>query len=478
MKYNIITILDMIFLINSIVLIAIIILERRSPEKTIAWFLVFIVIPPLGILLYIFIGRNWKRHKLNNSFTNFAKEVVDNFINRTHQTEFKPLLELLAKNSESPVFDNNEIEVFNNGKDKFEALKEEMEKAEHHIHLEYFIVKSDQIGNEIKDILVKKSLAGVRVIFIIDKVGSYKLKHKYIKELRDAGVEVVYYTYFLAPLLRKLNTQINYRNHRKIAIIDGKVGFMGGMNIGDEYLGKGKLGFWRDTHIMVKGDFVLGLQAVFLNDYFEIKHTNGSNDIFIGEADKYCPRVFDKGNKIMQLVQSGPDSEYPAIMQCVLKMISMAQKSISITTPYFIPTESLQEALKVAALGGIEIRILFPGRFDHYIVYQASQTYLRELIKCGVKIYFYDKHAFIHSKVITIDGEICNVGTANMDIRSYMLNYEVNTVIYDKEITARLESDFEMDLQNSVEIGEEYFEKMPVHQKLIQSLARVFSYLL
>lgn len=478
MKYNIITILDMIFLINSIVLIAIIILERRSPEKTIAWFLVFIVIPPLGILLYIFIGRNWKRHKLNNSFTNFAKEVVDNFINRTHQTEFKPLLELLAKNSESPVFDNNQIEVFNNGKDKFEALKEEMEKAEHHIHLEYFIVKSDQIGNEIKDILVKKSLAGVRVIFIIDKVGSYKLKHKYIKELRDAGVEVVYYTYFLAPLLRKLNTQINYRNHRKIAIIDGKVGFMGGMNIGDEYLGKGKLGFWRDTHIMVKGDFVLGLQAVFLNDYFEIKHTNGSNDIFIGEADKYCPRVFDKGNKIMQLVQSGPDSEYPAIMQCVLKMISMAQKSISITTPYFIPTESLQEALKVAALGGIEIRILFPGRFDHYIVYQASQTYLRELIKCGVKIYFYDKHAFIHSKVITIDGEICNVGTANMDIRSYMLNYEVNTVIYDKEITARLESDFEMDLQNSVEIGEEYFEKMPVHQKLIQSLARVFSYLL
>jgi cardiolipin synthase len=250
------------------------------------------------------------------------------------------------------------------------------------------------------------------------------------------------------------------------------------MNIGDEYLGKGKLGFWRDTHIMAKGDFVLGLQAVFLNDYFEIKHTNGSNDIFIGEADKYCPTVLDKGSRIMQLVQSGPDSEYPAILQCVLKMISMAQKSISITTPYFIPTESLQEALKVAALGGIEIKILFPGRFDHYIVYQASQTYLRELIKCGVKIYFYDKHAFIHSKVITIDGEICNVGTANMDIRSYILNYEINTVIYDKEITARLDNDFEMNLQNSIEISEEYFDKMPVHQKLIQSLARVFSYLL
>ena len=478
LNHSLIAILDSIFFINSIVLIAVIILERRSPEKTIAWFLVFMVLPPVGMLLYIFIGRNWKRHRLNNTFTSFAKEVVENFVNRTHQTEFKPLLELLANNSESPVFDNNEVAVFNNGKDKFDALKEEMENAEHHIHLEYFIVKNDQIGNEIKELLIRKLKEGVRVIFIIDKVGSYKLKYKYIKELRDAGAEVVYYTYFLAPLLRKLNTQINYRNHRKIAIIDGKVGFLGGMNIGDEYLGKGKLGFWRDTHIMVKGDFVLGLQAVFLNDYFEIKHTNGSNEIFIGEADKYCPITTNKGNKIMQLVHSGPDSEYPSIMHCILKMISMAQKSITITTPYFIPTESVQEAIKVAALGGVKIRILFPGKFDHYIVYQASQTYLRELIKCGVNIYFYDKSAFVHSKVITIDGEICNVGTANMDIRSYMLNYEVNSVIYDREITERLESDFEMNLQSSTEINEDYFEKMPVYQKFIQSLARVLSYLL
>lgn len=476
--YNWVTILDWLFLINSIVLIAIIILERRSPEKTIAWFLVFMVLPPLGILLYIFIGRNWKKHKLNNNFAQYTKEVVDNFIYKTHHSEFKPLLELLANNSDSPVFANNDIEIFTNGKDKFDAFKAELRKAEHHIHLEYFIVKSDRIGNEIKDILVQKSQEGVRVIFIMDRVGSIKLRSTYIKELRDAGIEVVYYSYFLAPLLRKFNTQINYRNHRKIAVIDGKVGFLGGMNIGDDYLGKGRLGFWRDTHIMVKGDFVLGLQAVFLNDYFQIKRTNGSHNLFIGEADKYCPETVGEGDKIMQLVHSGPDSEYPSIMQCVLKMISMAQKSIYITTPYFVPTESLQEALKVAALGGVEIKILFPGRYDHYIVYQASQTYLRELVKYGAKVYFYDKKAFVHSKVITIDGEICSVGTANMDIRSYMLNYEVNTVIYDKEITDRLEQDFEMDLKNSIQITEEYFDKMPPHQKFIQSLARVLSYLL
>lgn len=478
MEFNILLFLDWLFFLNSILLIAVIILERRSPEKTIAWFLIFLILPPLGILLYIFIGRNWKKHKLNNSFSENTKELIDNFTEKINRPDFKPLLELLANNSDSPIFSNNEIFIYNNGGEKFASLKTELLKAEHHIHLEYFIVKNDNIGNEIKDILINKAKAGVRVIFIIDRVGSIKLKHDYIKQLREAGVDVVYYSYFLAPLLRTLNTQINYRNHRKIAIIDGKVGFLGGMNIGDEYLGKGKLGFWRDTHIMVKGDFVLGLQALFLDDYMNIKRINGSNKFFLDQADKYYPEInWDKG-KIMQLVHSGPDSEVPSILQCILKMISMAEKSIYIVTPYFIPTESLMDALKVAALGGVEIKILFPGRFDHYVVYQASQTYLKELIKYGAKVYFYDKDSFVHSKIITIDDEISSVGTANMDIRSYMLNYEVNTVIYDKEITVQLNRDFEEDLKSSVLITNEYFDRMPIYLRFIQSLARVISYLL
>jgi len=478
MEFNFLLFLDWLFFLNSILLIAVIILERRSPEKTIAWFLIFLIIPPLGILLYIFIGRNWKKHKLNNNFSEHTKELIDSFTEKIKRPDFKPLLELLAKNNDSPIFSNSDIIIYNNGEEKFASLKSELLKAEHHIHLEYFIVKDDNIGNEIKDILIRKAGIGVRVIFIIDRVGSIKLKNTYINQLREAGVEVVYYSYFLAPLLRIFNTQINYRNHRKIAIIDGKVGFLGGMNIGDEYLGKGKLGFWRDTHIMVKGDFVLGLQAVFLNDYMNIKRTNGSKKFFLDEADKYCPEINRDKGKIMQLVYSGPDSEIPSILQSVLKMISMAEKSIYIMTPYFIPTESLLDALKVAALSGVEIKILFPGRFDHYIVYQASQTYLKEIIKYGAKVYFYDKDSFVHSKVITIDGEISNVGTANMDIRSYMLNYEVNTVIYDKEITVQLNHDFEEDLKKSVLITNEYFDRMPVYIRFIQSLARVISYLL
>ncbi|MFZ5352264.1 MAG: cardiolipin synthase [Bacillota bacterium] len=483
--------IDWLLLINTIVLVIILILERRSPEKTIAWLLVFALLPPLGIFLYLFIGRNWKKHKLNNGFSADAREMLESYMNTIKDPEMLPLLELLAKNSDSPLFINNHITIFNNGEDKFRVLKEELWKAKHHIHMEYFIVKSDQIGNEIKDILVFKAREGVAVRFIMDRVGSIKVKRSYIKELREAGVDVIHYSYFLAPLLRFFNTQINYRNHRKIVVIDGQTGFVGGMNIGNEYLGKGRLGFWRDTHIMVKGDFAIGLQAAFLNDFIHIKKTNRSS-VFrkveslpeefgiaaLGDYDMYCPKYHESDGKIMQLVLSGPDSEFPSIMQCIFRMISMAEKHICIMTPYFIPTESIMEALKVAALGGIEIKLLFPGKYDHYIVYYASQTYLRELIKYGVKIYFYDKDAFLHSKVVTVDGKICTVGTANMDIRSYLLNYEVNAVIYDEEVTRQLEEQFERDLEKSVLITEEYYEKTSGVIKLVESTARILSYLL
>ncbi len=484
--------IDWLLLINSLVLVVILVLERRTPEKTIAWLLIFALLPPLGILLYLFIGRNWKKHKLNNGFSADAKFMLDSYLKTVKDPELLPLLELLAKNSDSPVFANNEVTIFNDGVDKFKQLKEQLKKAKHHIHMEYFIVKSDTIGNEIKDILVKKAAEGVTVRFIYDKVGSIKLKRSYIRQLKAAGVDLVNYSYFLAPLLRHINTQINYRNHRKIVVIDGKVGFLGGMNIGDEYLGKGRLGYWRDTHMMIKGDFVIALQAAFLNDFIHIKKTNKSSvfrrcksipdeisiSSLLDDYDLYCPQCSNNNGKIMQLVLSGPDSEYPSIMQCIFRMISMAEKHIYIMTPYFVPTESIMDALKVAALGGIEIKLLFPGRFDHFIVYQASQTYLRELIKYGAKVYFYDKNSFVHSKVVTVDGKICTVGTANMDIRSYLLNYEVNAVIYDEELTLELERQFEEDLKKSILIDEKYYDESPIHKKLIESTARVLSYLL
>jgi cardiolipin synthase len=296
--------------------------------------------------------------------------------------------------------------------------------------------------------------------------------------LKEAGVDVIQYSYFLAPILRSINTQINYRNHRKIAIIDGRVGFIGGINIGDEYLGLGRLGYWRDTHLMVKGDFVLGLQAVFFDDFWAIKKANGSQPSYDDDYDNYFPNTGKSRGKIMQLVTSGPDSELPAIMQGVLKMINMAKHHIYITTPYFVPSECIMESLKVAALGGVDVRILFPGRHDHITVYYASKTYLAELIKYGVKIYLYTNDSFIHAKLMTIDGKISTVGTANMDIRSYELNYEINAIIYDSEATEKLEDMFMKDLEISTLMTQKDYDSEPGYIKAAEAVARVFSSLL
>lgn len=478
MHINFQLVLSWFFIINAIISIVVIILERKRPEKTIAWLMIVITVPPIGLILYIFLGRNWKRHKLYDEFSPYVKDLVYRVIHKIENPDYIPLVELLASNSDSPLFIDNDILVFKDGTEKYKYLIEELNKAKHHIHMEYYIVKNDTIGNEIKDILIKKAKEGVRVRFIMDRVGCIKIGKRYIKDLRDAGVDVAVYSYILAPLLRNINTQINYRNHRKIVVIDGRVGFLGGINIGDEYMGKGRLGYWRDTHLMVKGDFIIGLQAVFLDDFWAIKNANEGNFTYDEDFKYYFPEAKKSSGKIMQLVTSGPDSDMPSIMQGTLKLISMAKSHIYITTPYFVPTEGIMDALKIAALGGIDVRILFPGKFDHLWVYYASRTYLEELIRCGVKVYFYRKDGFVHAKSITVDGKISMVGTANMDIRSYVLNYEISAVIYDDEITKRLEEIFMDDIKTSKIVSEEDYNKCPKYIRAFEAVARIFSTLL
>lgn len=468
-----------IFIINIVISVTIIVLERKQPEKTIAWLLVFILLPPIGLILYIFLGRNWKLNKLNTGISKELEDLINPVIENVKDKSYRNLMELVANNSQSPIFMNNEVTVFNNGEEKFTALKEELLKAKHHIHLEYYIVKSDTIGNEIKDILVRKAKKGVKIRFIMDRVGSIKVKKSYLKELEQCGAEVIQYSYFLAPILRRINTQINYRNHRKVVIIDGKVGFLGGINIGDEYLGNGPLGFWRDTHLMIKGDFVLGLQSVFLDDFMTIQKANNKYTFYDKEFSEYFPTNNEISNStVMQIVKSGPDSTYPAIMQSVISMIYMATDHIYITTPYFVPPESVMDALKTAILSGINVKILVPATPDHLTVYLASRTYLAEIIKCGGEIYLYRKDAFIHGKILSIDGKISNVGSANMDIRSYELNYELNSIIYNKDVTKKLEDQFFEDLKCSNKLCLDDFESSTKIEKLLEGIARVFSSLL
>ncbi|MDP4089011.1 MAG: cardiolipin synthase [Bacillota bacterium] len=471
-------IFSLIFILYAVLTVSLIILERKQPEKTIAWLLIFILLPPIGIIFYLFLGRNWKRYRLRESFSPEVQELIYNAMGKLDDMEYFPLIELLANNSESPLYVNNDITVFNNGEDKFRALKDELRKAKHHIHMEYYIVKSDNIGNEIKDILIKKANQGVKIRFIMDRVGAIRVKESYMKELRAAGIEVLLYSYFLAPILRPINTQINYRNHRKIVVIDGEVGFIGGINIGDEYLGRGRLGFWRDTHLMVKGDFVLGLQAVFIDDYITIKEANREVSFHGENFEDYFRPVGSSGGKIMQLIKSGPDSKYRSIEQGILKMIGLARDHIYITSPYFVPSESILEALKIAALGGIDVKILFPGTYDHLLVYYASKTYLAELTKCGVEVYLYNSSAFIHSKVVTVDGRLCTIGTANMDRRSFELNYEINAVIYDNGTSQQLEAAFLEDLKLSRRICEDEWDNSSRFVRVFESFSRIFSSLL
>jgi len=476
--YLILLIFLFFLLINIILVSTIVILEKKRPEKTLAWILVLVFLPPIGLILYIFLGRSWKINKLDktNSFT--LKELSYPFKFSPKLNKYESLIELLTANSYSPVFTKNDIKVLNGGIEKFDLLKEELLKAKNHIHLEYYIVKDDIIGNEIKDILIKKSLQGITIRFIIDRVGSSKLSHSYIKELKSAGIEVVFYSHFLAPFLRIINTQINYRNHRKIVIIDGEVGFVGGINIGDEYLGNGKLGNWRDCHLMIKGDFVLGLQSVFLDDYSIIKKSYNEDYNLSNNIENYFRPITSTGSIMMQLTKSGPDSEYPSIMQSIIKMISMAENEVNIITPYFIPPETLIDTIRIAILSGVNVKIIYPKKADHFTVNKASLTYLAELVRCGAKVYLYSDKGFIHSKILTVDNEICTLGTANMDIRSFELNYEINTVIYDKSITETLNNIFLQDLKDCTKFDLDKFENSSLIDRFINGLCRLFSSIL
>ncbi|WP_426350636.1 cardiolipin synthase [Alloiococcus sp. CFN-8] len=481
MELSFTSVINAIFVINMALCISIVTLERKQPERTIAWLMVLILLPPLGLFLYIFLGRNWKIHKLNDSMSNDIQELILPVIEKLPKRDkpLIPLIELVANNSDSPVFVNNQVKFFINGHEKFKYLKEELLKAQHHIHLEYYIFKNDEIGSEIVSILIQKAREGVKVRFIMDKLGAIKVSRDYINMLKREGIDVVIYSYFLAPLLRAINTQINFRNHRKIVVIDGKVGFTGGINIGDEYLGNSKFGYWRDTHIMVKGDFVLGLQAAFLDDFLTIQQATNEYLFYDQEFDKYFPVSAATKKKIpMQIVKSGPDSPFPSIMHAVLRMVSIATDHIYITTPYFVPSEGLMDALRVAALGGVDVRIIFPEQADHFVVNCASRSYLAELMRCGAKVYFYNKKAFIHSKTMTVDGKICTVGTANMDRRSYELNYEINALIYDEETTIELENIFFEDIKNSRKFTLEEYESSGRINKIVEGITRIFSSLL
>lgn len=456
--------------------------ENRSPQRTLSWLLVLAFLPVIGLILYFYFGRSPVRHnifkKMNHRDIAPLREKLAEAATGASDILYKSSVELKDKKrlyriisaiSPSYVTLNNRCQVLNNGTEKFPAVFEAIENAHHHIHLEYFIVKNDEMGHELKKRLTEKARQGVKVRFLYDGLGSRKLGKEYLNALESAGVHTAAFIPLTIPVP---SSWVNYRNHRKIVIVDGRVGFLGGLNVGNEYLDGGdRFHFWRDTHLEIRGDALDILQGVFISDW---QFTTGE----AVEEKEYFPERSSVGNHPVQIAASGPDGNWEAIHHAYFTAIATAKESICITTPYLILDDSIGTALKAAALGGIDVKIIFPGEPDsHRIVYWAGRSYFSELLRAGVKIYLY-QNGFVHAKTLTVDGQVAVIGTANMDMRSFYYSFEINAFIYDQHITRQMEHTFYQDLQACTPVTLVEFAQRPLFMKFKESGARLLSPLL
>ncbi|MGR6899041.1 cardiolipin synthase [Rummeliibacillus sp. BSL5] len=478
---NLTSLIVSIILVSNILLAAIIIfLERKEPTSTWAWILVLFFLPVAGFILYILLGRQLRKKHLFR-WEGRKKIGIDQLIEYQMEAiqdntfefrlddaaHFKELIFMNLTTNHAVLTQDNAVTIFNDGEEKFKALLEDIESAKHHIHIQYYIFRVDRLGTKIVKELTKKAKQGVHVRLLYDEMGSRGVHVKHFQELIDAGGEV---EVFFPSILPLINPRMNYRNHRKLVIIDGRVGYIGGFNVGDEYLGlKKKFGYWRDTHLRLEGSSVHPMQTRFLLDWNQASNTKD-----IQYADHYFPAITRKGEVSIQIVSSGPDSEWEQIKNAYLKLIGMAQKYIYIQTPYFIPDDSFMDAVRIACLSGIDVRIMIPNKPDHMFVYWATYSYVGQLLKAGARIYIYE-NGFLHTKMIVIDDEASTVGTANIDFRSFKLNFEVNAFIYHRETSHKLAELFEKDMLLSTELTQELYDNRSRTIKMKESISRLLS---
>ncbi len=447
-------------------------LENRNPVKTIAWIVVLLVFPVAGLIIYIFFGKSFRKKLLifRRSLDKWNAKVTlvenDPLLVKSFPVQFRNMAYLALNNSNASLYVNNQVHIFTNGTDLFDDMFAQIEQAHTYIHIEYYIFLHDDIGTRFSDLLIRKVHEGVKVRLIIDDVGSWLLKKKYVQLLREAGIEV---HCFLKVFLPMLNTKVNYRNHRKIVIIDGKVGYTGGMNVADRYVTGSKYGPWRDTHICIEGEGVHGLQRVFISDWYFVTASLLNND-----ALYYPSSLSTQGNSLMQIVPCGPDSPWLSIMQMFCMLISQARHYVYIETPYFLPSVEIVNSLQLCALSGVDVRILLPCHSDASLTLFGSFSFLEDMMRAGIKVYFYEP-GFLHSKTIVADDLVSSIGSANMDFRSFEQNFEVNSFIYDADFAKQMCSIFREDLSNSTLVDAEEWHNRPKFFKVRESLARLFS---
>lgn len=476
--------LQITYLIGIIILSIKIILDTNNVSKTLGYLMVIFFLPIIGVVIYFLFGVNFQKNKFYDVKFKRNEEVYDkieNLANKAHENTIQSLPEtiqdsvntinFLFKASHSVITKGNKVELLFNGEEKFPKVFETLKKAKHHIHLEYYIYQNDEIGNELADLLIEKVKEGVIVRFLYDDFGSSKIGKTLLKKLNTGGVQ----THPVNKIrFKQLANRINYRDHRKIIIVDGKHIFTGGINVADKYINTKnttKEDFWRDTHLYLKGNAALYFQYLFLSNW----------TFAIGKEIPDLPDYFKQftetfGDKFVQVATSGPGIK-PSIMMSTTFSIYEAKERVYITTPYFIPVQPILIALKSQALAGVDVRLLVPKTGDSKLVNGAAYSYYEELLKNNVRIFFYEK-GFVHAKTMLIDDQFSSVGTANMDVRSQELNFEVNTHIYDEEINQRLYEAFMTDLKNSTETSYEEWQQRPKIKIFFEHVARLFSPLL
>jgi cardiolipin synthase len=453
-----------------IVLIAgaviVVISENRSPIKTIAWLLVLIFVPLFGLIIYYFFGQDTRRMRQHSekkyqkikdlSF----KSLVPNR-NIKILPEYANLVNLLKNSNFSPVLQGSRVEIITEGTRMFEILLDDIQKAQHHIHIEFFIFKNDQTGKIVRDLLMKKASEGIEVRFIYDKVANWLVPNRFYNEMKKSGVRIAS---LMDAKFVKLGEKLNYRNHRKVIVIDGITSYIGGMNISNNYFINPN---WRDTHLRIQGQGALGLQACFLIDWYS------SGEPLLDDKN-YFPEVKDSTQNLMQIAPGGPYSLYHNLLQATINILFGAKRYIYMQTPYFLPNESLFQALQMAALSGVDVRLMVSDRSDSPYVDPATRSYYADLLEAGMKIYEL-QGKFIHAKTMVTDDMLSVIGSANLDFRSFETNFEINCYLYDPHVARHNKEIFLQDMEQCKEIFYEEWIKRPKWKKFFESFMRLFA---